>query len=315
MQEEIKTPILFIIFNRLDTATRVMEQIKKVRPTSFYIASDGPRSYVADDSVLVQQVRDYVMQQIDWVCNVQTLFQPQNLGCKKAVSAAINWFFQQEEQGIILEDDCLPDTSFFYFCQELLQKYKDEPTVGAISGTHIEQQTYGSGDYFLSKIPRVWGWATWRRTWNLYDIDMNSYSNFKHEKKIERIWSSKKVQRYWLDIFDRTYAQDIATWDYQLVFTFFTHDLLCLCPNKNLISNIGFTNNSTHTNISNPIVSNLPIQSIRLPLQHPVSLSYDSHNDAYIHSYYLRAYWLKRILRKIGLFAVARQIYSFFMLK
>ena len=315
MQKEITTPVLFVIFNRLDTASRVMENIRKARPSKLYIASDGPRADVKNESQVVQHVRDNMLKQIDWPCDVQTLFQTQNLGCKKSVSSAINWFFENVEEGIILEDDCVPDVSFFGFCQELLEKYRFDERVGAISGSRIETETVSVSDYFLSKIPRIWGWATWCRAWSKYDISMSAWPEFKTQNKIAQIWEPKKYQKYWSDIFDRTFGEEIGTWDYQLVFAFFQNNFLCICPKVNLVSNIGFIESSTHTNIINRNVSALPLQSIELPLKHPTSLSYEARNDEYVHKFYLKSFWIKNLLRKTGAFKAARKIYSFFASK
>ncbi len=315
MQKEITTPVLFIIFNRLDTANRVMENIRKARPNKLYIASDGPRASVENESEVVQHVRDSILKQIDWPCDVKTLFQTQNLGCKKSVSSAINWFFENVKEGIILEDDCVPDISFFEFCQELLEKYRFDEKIGAISGARIEKKTVDGEDYFLSKVPRIWGWATWRRTWKRYDIAMNAWPEFKKQNKIAQIWGAKRYQKYWDDIFDRTFRAEIGTWDYQLVFAFFENNLMCICPKVNLVSNIGFIQSSTHTNIANHDVSALPTQSIEFPLKHPAHLLYREHNDEYVHALYLKNFKIKSVLRKFGIFSIVRKIYSFFVSK
>ncbi len=315
MQKEITTPVLFIIFNRLDTANRVMENIRKARPKKLYIASDGPRADVKNESEVVQHVRDSILKQIDWPCDVKTLFQTQNLGCKKSVSSAINWFFENVEEGIILEDDCVPDISFFEFCQELLEKYRFDEKIGAISGAKIEKNVVDDEDYFLSKVPRIWGWATWRRAWKKYDITMNAWPEFKKQNKIAQIWEPKKYQKYWNDVFDRTFRAEIGTWDYQLVFSFFENNLMCICPKVNLVSNIGFIQSSTHTNIINHDVSALPTQSIEFPLKHPAHLLYREHNDEYVHELYLKNFKIKSALRKFGIFSIVRKIYSFFVSK
>jgi len=158
----LKTPVLFLIFKRLDTTKQVFEQIKKAKPPRLYIAADGPRDYVEGEAEKVKAAREYVLSNIDWNCEVKTLFREKNLGCGKAVSEAITWFFENEEQGIILEDDTVPSQSFFWFCEELLNRYKDEKKVWHIGGTNFQDGIIrGNGDYYFSALNHIWGWASW----------------------------------------------------------------------------------------------------------------------------------------------------------
>ena len=236
----LTTPVLFIIFNRPDTTQLVFNEIKKAKPSKLYIAADGPRPNREDEAEKCQQSRN-IIKQIDWDCEIHTLFRNQNLGCKVAVSSAIDWFFENVEEGIILEDDCLPDQSFFYFCQELLEKYRDDKRIMMISGDNFQDGIKrGDGSYYFSRIAHIWGWATWKRAWNLYDVQMKSFKSFLENGEINNIFDNKYVKAYWLKYFQNTYEGKIDTWDYQWGYTLLSQNGLSIMPNVNLISNIGF---------------------------------------------------------------------------
>lgn len=292
----MKNPILFLIFNRFNTTQKVFEVIRKYKPNKLYIASDGPRQSIHDEDKIILNLREKMLDSINWPCDVRTLFRNENLGCKKSVSAALDWFFKNEEQGIILEDDCLPNESFFRFCNELLEKYKNNEKIAMISGNNFNINKIREADYYFKRIPHIWGWASWRRVWKNYDIKMSDYPDFKKNKRIKGLWSEKKVQNYYIDIFDKVYDNKINTWDYQLTYSIFKNNRLCICPNKNLVSNIGFISNSTHTSVKNKKISNLPTEEINFPLCHPRRVEYDYLNDKYVNDIYTKNYILKRIM-------------------
>jgi len=240
----LKTPILFIIFNRPDTTERVFAEISKQKPKYLYVAADGPRS--EEEKAICEQARK-VIDKVDWDCEIKTLFRERNLGCKAAVSSAIDWFFDNVEEGIILEDDCLPSQAFFPYCEELLEKYRHDTRIMHISGETPTNSEFSDGSYFFATTAHVWGWASWRRAWQLYDVEMKSYSKFKELDKIQDIFSKKEEKKYWLRVFDRVTAGEINTWDYQWMYALYVNNGLSIIPNKNLISNIGFGNQATHT--------------------------------------------------------------------
>ena len=199
MAEGFPVPILLIIFNRLETTERVFAQIKKIRPQALFIAADGPRQDRIGEIEKCEKVRNYVINNIDWDCQVKTLFRDKNIGCRLAVSSALDWFFSHVAQGIILEDDCLPNQSFFPYCEELLNRYQDNEKVFMISGNNflLEPQAE-STSYYFSRLTHVWGWASWRRAWSGYDISLKDYPEFIENKIIEKIWRSQNVKDYWL---------------------------------------------------------------------------------------------------------------------
>jgi hypothetical protein len=241
----LKTAVLFLVFNRLDTTKEVFEAIREAKPPRLYVAADGARESKENEDEKVKQVRDYIMSNIDWDCEVKTLFREQNFGCKMAVSGAIDWFFDNEEMGIILEDDCLPSQSFFWFCEELLVRYKDDTRVGQISGDNFQKGIKrGNADYYFSIYNHIWGWASWADRWKNYDVDLKTIDNTTF---IDKLFSSKKSSIYWKDIFKKMKNKKIDTWDYQWTFTLWNNNQLTVLPNVNLIKNIGFGEDATHT--------------------------------------------------------------------
>lgn len=275
MNDNLKTPILFIIFNRPNTTAQVFETIRKVKPQKIFIAADGPRDNKPEDIKLCKETRE-IMKKIDWDCEVKTLFREKNLGCKVAVSSAINWFFDNIEEGIILEDDCLPNQSFFNFCENMLEKYRDEEKIMHINGTNSQfGEKFGLYSYYFSHCPQVWGWATWKRAWNKYDIEMTNLDDFIKTKKTYKLFNNKKVANFWNSLFKCT--KNINTWDIQWSYSVMYNSGLVITPNINLVKNIGFGTNSTHTNeVDNKIKQN---GFELLTIKEPPELNYDAKVD------------------------------------
>jgi hypothetical protein len=250
-------PVLFLIFNRLETTKQVFEVIRKTIPAKLYIASDGPRENITGEKEKVEAVRKYVSEFIDWNCEVKTLFHEKNLGCGKALSEAITWLFNNEEMGIILEDDCLPSISFFTYCKELLEKYKDNKQIFHIAGNNPLTYTKTPYSYYFARIQHCWGWATWRRAWNYYNFNIYDLDNFISQKKINFIFSRSADKDYWINIFkemEKYKKNDI--WDYQWTYSIFYNKGICINPAKNLITNIGFGDDATHTKNIDPNLTN-----------------------------------------------------------
>lgn len=190
LPSSLKTAVLFLIFNRPDTTTKVFEKIRLIKPQRLYIASDGPRAGYDGEIEKIKKTRE-IATQIDWPCKVKTLFRDKNLGCKKGVSQAISWFFENEEQGIILEDDCVPHLDFFAFCENLLDRYSKENQVSVITGSNFQNNKWrGDASYYFSKYNHCWGWATWRTSWKLNDVNITFWPKFKNSKKWEKIHNS-----------------------------------------------------------------------------------------------------------------------------
>ncbi|MCL0077897.1 hypothetical protein M1N61_02445 [Peptococcaceae bacterium] len=265
---KLETPVLFLVFNRPDTTAQVFEAIKQAKPPRLYVASDGAREDKEGELEKVKQVRE-IVSQVDWNCEVKTLFRDKNLGCKIAVSSAIDWLFEQEEMGIILEDDCLPHPTFFRFCQELLERYRDDERIGMISGNNFQfGRKCTDYSYYFSMYSHIWGWASWRRAWKYYDVDMKIWPEIRDDKLLYSCIGGKGFN-YWKNIFERVYQGEINTWDYQWTFTCWVQNKLSILPRVNLVSNIGFGAESTHAKDINSPVANMPTEAMDFPLKHP----------------------------------------------
>lgn len=296
MEPSFDTPILMIMFNRPNHAIRVFESIKQIRPTQLFLAVDGPRHDHINEIDNVVQCRQ-LADAVDWPCQVETLFKEENLGCKKAVSSAINWFFKHVEHGIILEDDCLPNATFFDYCSILLRKYANDSRIMHICGHNLYGDIkWGTSSYFFTNIPHIWGWATWRRAWINYDVNMLEYPDFERSGGIERAVLNTKSQVFWKKDFNKVYAGKMDTWDYQWVFAVWKCGGLCVTPNQNLISNIGFDEAATHTKTDSEM-ANLPtvplnVHSIVFPTQ--IQLHREATEYAFSHFYQIPSWWVEK---------------------
>ncbi len=242
-----ETPILLILFNRPDLTEQIFNKLKQLKPTHLFVAADGPRANKPGEAELCQETRAIVTQ-IDWECRLHTLYRETNLGCGRAVSGAITWFFKNVEEGIILEDDCLPDDSFFLYCQRMLELYRHDTRVMHIGGTNFQNgKVWGEEAYYFSKIAHVWGWASWRRAWQHYDFEVKSFYLFVREDKIYNYYTNKNIALLCLENFKKVYHQQIDTWDYQWTFCILNQGGVMVIPNVNLVSNLGFRADATHT--------------------------------------------------------------------
>ena len=267
----MKSPVLFIVFNRPDTTYNVFETIKTAKPKYLYVAADGPRKNKEGEIEICNIVRD-IATAVDWQCIVKTLFQDENLGCKIGVSTAINWFFEHEEEGIILEDDCLPVDSFYIYCDELLERYRNDNRIGLISGCNlISKRIIPNESYFFSKNINIWGWASWRRAWRLYDINMHSWPEWRDGKSLKNISDGNMFfVEHWRNMLNNTYNNNIDTWDYQWTYSCWKNEMLCILPLINQIKNIGFLENAVHTTYETPNYVNESVPEIlTFPLLHP----------------------------------------------
>ena len=297
----MKPPILFLIFNRPDTTQLVFNEIRRYKPIKLYVAADGHRKDKVGERELCEKARK-IIKKIDWECEIKTLFRKNNLGCKKAVSSAIDWFFNNEKEGIILEDDCLPNQSFFQFCEELLKKYRNDERVTMISGDNFQ---FGwknrSESYYFSKYCHIWGWATWKRAWEQYDVKIKTFPDFIKNRQIKKIFSNKNVQNYWIDTMNSVYIGEIDTWDYQWVYSVWLQNGLCILPNVNLISNIG-CDAGTHMGKSDKKskVSNMPAKNISFPLVHPKKIEQNIQADERYSDNFIKVNKLIKTLVKIN---------------
>lgn len=265
---KLRTPVAFIIFNRPDTTERVFAEIAKARPPKLLVVGDGPRASRQGEAERVAATRA-IIEKVDWPCEVLTNFSDANLGCKKRVSSGIDWVFEQVEEAIILEDDCLPDPSFFRFCQEMLERYRGDERIMMISGTNLAWESSVKERYYFSRYPHIWGWASWRRTWQAYDVNMKSLPALVENEDFGRSFQSRAEYLHWINALTAVWRGEVDTWDAQVVFLAFTTARMTVYPTSNLISNIGFGVDATHTLRFNKWLANLPLIPDRVQLPAP----------------------------------------------
>jgi hypothetical protein len=239
------TPVVFLVFNRPDLTERVFRRIAEAKPQTLLLVADGPRS--EKEVKICTQVRE-IIDRVDWDCRVLKNFSDTNLGCKRRVASGLDWAFDQVSEAIILEDDCLPSPSFFYFCQTLLERYRDDERIFMIGGNNFQFGINRTEDsYYFSRYAEIWGWATWRRAWQCYDVTMMSWPAFKAAGGMRWAFEHPAEQQYWERYFQETYEGKIDTWDYIWFYTCLSQSGLSILPNINLVSNLGFGPNATHT--------------------------------------------------------------------
>jgi hypothetical protein len=265
-------PVLFLIFNRPDTTARVFEAIRAARPSRLYVAADGPRADRPGEAERCAEARR-IATAVDWPCELKVLFRNENLGCRRAVFGAISWFFDNEAEGIILEDDLLPDPTFFEYCDELLERYRDDPRIMAIcGGGYGDAARFGKASYTFARSFDPWGWASWRRAWEMNDGDFQGLDSFtRHLGKIGP--RGFDCAEYWARMFRKTQAGTFDTWDFPWMFSIFKVGGLVAYPASNLISNIGHRDDATHTrsrpgDARSPL-ADMPTSPLRFPLSHP----------------------------------------------
>lgn len=276
---KLKTPVAFFIFNRPDETKKVFNEIAKAMPPKLFVIADGPREDNLGEAKKCADARA-IIDGVDWDCELLTNYSDVNMGCKHRVSSGLDWVFNTVGEAIILEDDCLPHPSFFRFCQELLKRYEGEESIAHICGADF---LCGTGhvpySYTFSRYTAIWGWATWRRAWRHYDVSMKKWPEIR-EYDILRTWlNSPRAVRYWSDIFERVYRGKIDTWDYQWLFACWVSNLLSIRPAVNLISNIGFGPNATHTLLPKSALANMETSEMTFPLAHPPAVMRDATRD------------------------------------
>lgn len=284
----LKTPVVIVGFGRPQKTQKVFDEIKKVRPEKLFAIFDGPRH--EQDRPHCEAVRAIIDQQVDWPCQVYTQFPPTNLRCKPNMVAGFNWVFENVEEAIILEDDCIPETTFFYYCQELLEKYRHEPRILDISGTNfnVRQKNFKCNDgYFFSNYGWSWGWATWRRAWQYYDVDIKYWPELKKDGTLQRVLQNDEWINYFEYMFDRYYTRTVDAWDGQWYLTHWWKNALSIVPSHNLIRNIGFEGEigqSLH-GINHPdhIKANIPTQPMAFPLKHPQVIKSNREADDWVY--------------------------------
>jgi hypothetical protein len=296
---QLNTPVAFIIFNRLDTTERVFAEIAKAKPPKLLVVADGARPTKAGEVEKVAATRA-IINRVDWDCEVLTNYSEVNLGCKDRVSSGIDWVFEQVEEAIILEDDCLPDPTFFRFCQEMLDRYRSDLRIGVISGNNFKFENKRNNDsYYFSKYVHIWGWATWRNRWkNHYDVNIYQWPIIKHQNWLSDIFGDEKESKIWTRVFDKMYKKQIDTWDYQWIFANWINNRISIIPNVNLISNIGFGEGASHTRFRDK-TAELKTEPLLFPLTTPRCVCPNASFDKFVFNLIFNISVIKKIKTKL----------------
>lgn len=243
------TPILLLFWRRPHTLRQVIDSIRSVAPTRLYLACDGPNLNRVGEAEKVAATRAIISNEIDWSCHIEYLYSDVNQGCRLGVSRAITWFFESVDEGIILEDDCVPHPDFFLYCETLLKRFRFDTRVWCISGNNFQAGHWrGDGDYYFSRYNHCWGWASWRRCWLHYDDDLTQWPALRDSGLLKTIFEDDLERKYWSQIWQKLYSEGQPdSWAYRWTFTCLVNGGLTALPNRNLVSNVGFGADATHT--------------------------------------------------------------------
>ncbi len=295
----MNSAVLFLTYRRFSTAEKVFESIRQAQPPRLYFASNAPNPENVDEDQRVAEVR-VLIERIDWPCKLHTLFRDEHLSVKNSIPSAIDWFFETEEMGIILEDDCLPSQSFYPFCDEMLKRYESDRRVGFITAMNYAEKVEIDTSYFFSRYPAIWGWATWKRVWSDYDVSMKNLQPLLNDKQFKRSFDNYKEYKHWNFWFLKVYSQKVNTWDAQITYLSFINDYLTITPSCNLLSNIGFGLDATFTKNKESRVARLEKYTINDKLIHPsymfTDVLYDNKRK-YIEN--IGVYKIIKVLKKI----------------
>ena len=261
----VKTPVALVVFNRPDVTRRVIEAVRQAKPATLLVVADGPRR--SDEVTRCNEVRAIVLDSVDWECDVRTNFADANLGCRRRVSSGLDWVFDEVPEAIVLEDDCVPVPSFFTYCDALLARYRDDERVMHIGGYNAVPDRQTRASYRFSRFSHVWGWATWRRAWQHYDVTMRGWPEFAQARVLRSMGASRTEEAYYRVMLDRVHANEIDTWDYQWQFACWSQSGLAVVPAVNLVTNVGFGDDGTHT-LSTSSLGRVPTQELPT-LVHP----------------------------------------------
>jgi len=286
MTAVMDTPVLLIVWRRPSTLSRLIEAIRPVAPSRLFVACDGPRSGRSGELDKVLETRRVIEERVDWTCEIQRLYSDENMGCRLGVSRGISWFFEQVEEGIILEEDCIPHPDFFIYCTSLLERYRNDQRIFSICGSNFQcGQRRGTASYYFSIHGDSWGWATWRRAWSTYNKAEHDWSVFRDSGQLKQVFSIPLERHYWRVTLDQLFKHNLPnTWDYQWFLAGWMNHALHIWPNANLISNAGHDGEGTHTFGANAF-SDMPLESLKR-IDHPIFVLPDRAADAY--SFYRR---------------------------
>src|SRR5215471_798922 len=299
----LDVPIAMLVFNRPEQTRRVFERVRIAQPRRLLVVADGPRQGRTREVELCSETRE-IFRFVDWDCEVLTNFARENMGCRKRVATGLTWVFDNAEEAIILEDDCLPDISFFPFCQELLIRYRDDQRIMAISGDNFQFGKRRTSDsYYFSRYVHVWGWASWRRAWRHYDDEIRFWPELRDGGWLQDVLGNRRAVAWWTRVYQDVHAGKIDTWDYQWQLAIWAQNGLVVLPNQNLVSNIGFTPQATHTDTESPLAQ-LPTVPLDFPIRHPSCLIRDVNADTNTQENFYSPSLSRRIKRRLCRLAV-----------
>lgn len=279
-----QTPIIVIIFNRPEITKKLFEVIRRIEPKNLFIIADGPRKDRENEVIQCKNAQD-IFKSIDWDCEIQKNYSETNLGCKKRISTGLDWAFSKISEAIILEDDCIPNIDFFRYCEELLDVYRYDRRIMAISGDNFQLgRCRNDYSYYFSKYSHCWGWATWRRAWQYYDVDIKLWPEIRRHELLKEIFDSPCEKLYWDKKFQQVYKGSIDSWAYQWFLACWLNHGLTVLPNVNLVSNIGFSISGTHTRIDFSPFSKMETSSLEFPIKHPPFIVRDVEADRFTHN-------------------------------
>jgi hypothetical protein len=282
---KVRTPLAIMVFNRPDMTARLFEAVRAARPPRLFVVADGPRADRPGEAEACAKVRS-IVEQVDWPCAVEQEFSATNLGCKRRMSSGIDWVFGRVEEAIILEDDCIPGESFFAFCDALLERYREDERVMGVTGCNFQfGRPRGTASYHFSRYMHVWGWASWRRAWRHYDVDMAEWPLLREGRWPRDVFGGRVAASGWRHWFDLTHAGRLDTWDYQWLFAILRRGGLVATPNVNLVRNIGAGVGATHPVQKGPL-HDQPAGSLDFPLVHPVEVRQDEQADEFFRRFF-----------------------------
>ncbi len=277
----LQTPVCLIIFNRPDTTARVFAEIAKARPSKLFVVADGPRSDRPGEAERCAEARA-IVDRVDWDCEVRKNYSAVNLGCGGRPATGIAWLFEQVEEAIILEDDCVPHPTFFPFCEELLERYRRDERVMCISGSNLDSGlVVRQFSYRFSRLNLCWGWASWRRAWQHFDMTLRLWPSLRDTSWLLDVLEDQRAVECYRKVFDQAYTREgeVDYWDYQWTLACWAQHGLSILPSTTLISNVGFGQDATHTKSMNDTRAYLPTQEMAFPLRHPPYLIRDRAAD------------------------------------
>ena len=278
--ERTRSPVAMFVFARPDTTARVLDAVRRARPSRLLVIGEAPRRGDAEEEDRCAQVRGLI-ETVDWDCEVSTDYAPEHLSMRERFETGLGWVFSEVPEAIVLEDDCVPDPSFFHFCDALLERYRDDERVMSIGGTNIQPDTpTGPDSYYFSRYPAIWGWASWSRAWDSHDPGMTAWPELRDGGWVEREFSDPRAVGYWRHQFEQTFRGDEA-WDRAFLFAALAAGRLHAIPSVNLVSNVGFRADATHTGPEQRgAMSHLQTSPMELPLRHPAEMRRNAEADA-----------------------------------